>query len=973
MGVVTMEPMLRHLGVAAFISVLCVPAVAALEGGEDGEAREIIRCSAIRAGLCLHLGCGRDSAPALTAALAENSGLLVHALALDDAALARARKAIKARGMVGRAMAESIECPPLPYLNDLANLAVVEDMTALAAQGVTREEVLRVLAPGGVLCAKEGGKWTQFIKPRSPEMDEWTHPYHGADGNLVSSDKVLQLPIGLRWVGGLAVNVTGVAAVRAWVLAGGRCFTLGLNELENLDGLRGNFKKELYLSACDAFNGIPLWKLDCETEASGWDIFYNNEGPLVAAGSRVFTVKKDKVVALDAATGQIEKAWTTKYPAYRLLVADGVLLAACWEEKGAPQWQPWMPKVASGSVEAFAARSGAARWSLPVAAFKVLAAGGVAYCLVQSGIPPAEQQIIALQLQTGIELWRVPHSRITAQPNLDLTFAGPDYLVVASCKEKSSENATVVLSAADGSERWRRKGASNWTPLVDGLLWLDRRCDPETGEVKGDHPFWFYLSHGCSANKVTPRYIIEGNNIADRAGLPPKGTGRHPVLAVKPACVEGFVPANGMLYNPAKNCKCFAGSLHGSVALGPSGEWPSATDFEKPWPVEKGPAFGKLDEVPAASDDWPTYRHDPQRSGATAAQAPVMLKEIWRLQVAKPANGSLASAWQARLGSCLSAPVVAGGRVFVAGTDEGRIVALSAATGSKLWTVLLGSRVDTPPTIHKGLCLIGCHDGWVYALQAKDGELAWRSRVAPWERRLVAYGQVESVWPAVGSVLLNDNVAYATAGRTTESDGGIAVVALDPATGAAIWRKAIAPGAARTGDILVMREGSVAWRYLNFDPKTGAPVGPTAVPSSKVVGNEKGRPEGSMIDASWTVMESRLAGFAYSADGKDAHLMVWDDSHKVPAPAVATPRGQQVEAMALAGDLLVAAGRVKKANSSPTGFLWLLSTADNRKLVEVALDAPVTLDGLAIAAGQVFVSLQNGMLVCFGSAPGPVP
>ena len=39
---------------------------------------------------------------------------------------------------------------------------------------------------------------------------------------------------------------------------------------------------------------------------------------------------------------------------------------------------------------------------------------------------------------------------------------------------------------------------------------------------------------------------------------------------------------------------------------------------------------------------------------------------------------------------------------------------------------------------------------------------------------------------------------------------------------------------------------------------------------------------------------------------------------------------------------------------------------DGKRLAEFALDAPPVYDGLAVANEKVFVSLQNGMLVCFG-------
>jgi len=48
---------------------------------------------------------------------------------------------------------------------------------------------------------------------------------------------------------------------------------------------------------------------------------------------------------------------------------------------------------------------------------------------------------------------------------------------------------------------------------------------------------------------------------------------------------------------------------------------------------------------------------------------------------------------------------------------------------------------------------------------------------------VVAYDQVESVWPVTGSVLIHDGVLYCTAGRSSYLDGGMRLYALDPATG----------------------------------------------------------------------------------------------------------------------------------------------------------------------------------------------
>jgi len=44
--------------------------------------------------------------------------------------------------------------------------------------------------------------------------------------------------------------------------------------------------------------------------------------------------------------------------------------------------------------------------------------------------------------------------------------------------------------------------------------------------------------------------------------------------------------------------------------------------------------------------------------------------------------------------------------------------------------------------------------------------------------------------------------------------------------------------------------------------------------------------------------------------------------------------------------------------------LWAVSVADGRKLAEHALDAPPVFDGMAAAGGRLYVSTQNGAIVC---------
>jgi hypothetical protein len=123
------------------------------------------------------------------------------------------------------------------------------------------------------------------------------------------------------------------------------------------------------------------------------------------------------------------------------------------------------------------------------------------------------------------------------------------------------------------------------------------------------------------------------------------------------------------------------------------------------------------------------------------------------------------------------------GKIFVAAVDQHTIHALNADTGLADWTYTSGGRIDSPPTVVGELVLFGCADGWVYCLRSSDGELVWRYHAAPADDKLVSYGQIESVWPLSGSVLVRHGVAYCLAGRSLFVDGGLRLIRLNCVTG----------------------------------------------------------------------------------------------------------------------------------------------------------------------------------------------
>lgn len=494
------------------------------------------------------------------------------------------------------------------------------------------------------------------------------------------------------------------------------------------------------------------------------------------------------------------------------------------------------------------------------------------------------------------------------------------------------------------------------------------------------------------------------------------GEYRH-FAAARHSCRDGGVlPGNGMLYTFPHSCHCYP-MLRGFMGLDCSDPAESAAAEPPGKRLERGPAFGE----PAAgavgepvADDWPTLRGNPRRSGGTSAPGPDRLELVWKRALASSSTkrqqtwqeGTPEFEWQYNVGGDrLSSPVSAGQTVFVAATDEHRLEALDAAGGEPRWAFTAGGRIDTPPTIHRGLCLFGSRDGWVYCLRAEDGELVWRFRAAPSPTRILAYGQLESLGPVVGGVLVHDGLAYFCAGRHSHADGGIHVYAVEPETGKLVWH-AQPDGFTGLADLLVGDAEAEAVRMISweFDPRTGE--------------NREGRSSGTLragrlglLSDEWyeRPIALRKNGQQWSVAGETGQMLAFDEatvsgfkagSDKQPrefgrgteplagpgrlfakplegggksrgkdgkrrAWTVELPQGSQVRALVPAGERLFVAGRFK--GTDPAGHAVRIYSMDGGSLLdEYPLPAAAVYEGLAVAGDRLYVSLQDGCLLCLG-------
>jgi outer membrane protein assembly factor BamB len=772
---------------------LVIATVAGSASADSVTAEAIYKATGVRGGLVVHLGCGDGQ---LTAALRAADRYLVHGLDTDAACVAKTRELLHSKGLYGPVSADRFDGRNLPYVDELVNLLVAGDLGE-----VTADEVRRVLAPGGVAYVRQGDRWQMTVKPRPADVDEWSHFLHDASGNAVARDQRVGPPKRLRWVAGprWCRSHEIPSSVNSVVAAGGRVFTI-FDEAPS--GVYQKLPQRCNLIARDAANGVLLWKLPMRGwqpefgtgVGNRWNIHHTIPRRLIAEGDQVYVTLRfldSPVSVLDAATGEIlTEALEGTQGTDEMILSDGVLIVKITKERSVPATERIERDSLDDTLAAVDVETGKQLWRRESARVVPYALSARAGRVVYHNL----DEIVCLDAKTGSGLWRAPN-HIASTVGAASTLVVSDGVVLfhghgqapagdAANKRKIGLYLT-ALSLDDGHVLWRHRGgkgqAGACTQPTDlfvahGIVWcggsLEGR-DLRTGEVRKTLSIGELISPGhhyrCHRSKATERFLIWPKRGAEFLDLEGDGHMRHDWL--RAPCFTGLTPANGLLYVPPSQCFCYPGAkVFGFLAM--SAELADPLKPATEAHLERGSAYGGVSRGREASaEDWPMYRRDPQRSGSTKTAVPTELSRQWEVELA--CRGSQ--------------PVIVGDRLWVAEKDAHRIRCFNAASGEEVWSFTAGGRVDSAPTVDGGLVLFGCRDGSVYCLRAADGALAWRRRVAPDERQVLSYGQLESVWPIQGSVLVQNGVVYFAAGRSSFLDGGILVCGLDVESGRMLY------------------------------------------------------------------------------------------------------------------------------------------------------------------------------------------
>ena len=940
--------------------------------------------------------------------------------------------------------------------------------------GVEMAEVMRVLAPQGVVCVKDG-VWKKTVKPRPQDIDEWTHYLHGPNNNAVAQDAEVGSPRHLQWLAEPrhARSHEHLATVSVVVSAQGRLFSI----VDEGPTLAVVLPARWRLVACDAFNGLELWR----RPIGPWEPHMNwfRAGPgslarrLVAVGDRVYVTPGygRAVVAIDAATGRTVKTYQGSENAREIVCANGVLYLVLGEvdKQQAGESLPSPAGRGAGGegglkstaphdrILALDAATGNTLWSLEnddsekVMATTLAVAGDRAYF-------QNRKAVVCLDARSGRVQWRAPRASggsiswspptlvvvddvlLSADPTAPAPPEDSD-AVKPTYRNRVQTNAgeLVALSAKNGQFLWKARCYPNFMSAVnvlvaDGVVWTGQLWsvvnpgvtmarDLHTGKIvrrrTPDNPDDIVVSHHrCHRIRGTDRYLV-----LSRAGIDLLGTKSMEMEFnpwIRGTCQLGPLPCNGLLYAPPHSCACFAEAMFpGYVAT---------ADQRAPAPapgpaLEKGRAYGTIE--PAAHGDdpqaWPTYRGDAARSGATLA----------------PLSATRERAWQCHLGGRLSAER---GRRHGLRRRRRRQHGLRPGHPIGPHAVDLYSRRPRrfaphaeprlrPLRFRRWLGLLPAGRRWRVDVAFPRGAqrpagrrsravgvglAGARQRVGARGPGLVGRGtyvlsgrRVVPVPPRSGQrQVLGDDpkstnairrrprirpafsaVSTCRAPRTTSSR------ATDNTSSCGTWCSLrTGPGCqptSRTCSLLpdfwtipggTAPTGSSAPRWTRAHAggawrRTQYPQGQLLSLGRDVAcgfGRTNANKENSHVGAE----DTRFQLFAVAAEKQDRQA--WAEAHDWKS-AVRYRWRRSIpllgRAMVLAGKTLWVAGppdRVLQKNAEASaalagaegGLLWAVSAADGQALAQYKLEAPPVFDGMAASAGRLFVSLQNGRILC---------
>lgn len=955
-------------------------------------------------GIVAVIGLPADDATFVTR-LAMARQLQVYFQSNDSAQTERVLQAADAAGLLGRSVfADTGNLSQIHLSHNVADAVFVD---ASVAGETSDSEVLRVMNPNAVAVIGQ----RQLSKPRPEGTDDWSHPYHGPDNNPQSNDQLVRGSFQTQFIAEPKFSPMPEQSVAA----GGRIYK-AMGHIAH----KANQNEMLNTLLCiNAYNGTIQWRREL---SEGFLIHRNT---MVGADDALYMGDHESCKVIDGVTGQIRREikipeGISDGPVWKwMALQDDVLFALVGnlevkvetmrsDRPGLGHW-PWGmwkghdykdPRTAFGhgrTLVAIDRNSGEILWHYRDEEFLDARAmcmkNGKIYCFC------AEKFLACIDADSGKLLWKNsdddllqaigPNERaqhyITGYATTCYMKCSDRHLFFAGPQRKK----TVVASAEDGSLQWTNDVGNLQLVLREDAVYAagpqntsGLQLDYDTGTVITSFPARRACTRatGCAdsiffrASGGTVRLLTEENRA------------EH-IAPMRPPCQDGVLVSNGHLYWGPWMCGCQL-SLYGNIGLRPVGDEvivrADEADIEKQSLVVHSDVRVST-HLSVKAADWVAYRGNNARSDVSAAKVSESVKQSWSVSLLTD--------------ELPTAPVAAGDRVFVA--DRTGVVRAFDANGRETWKAYTNGPVYYPPSVANDRVFVGSADGRVYAFEAMTGRRLWTYRVAPQDRRVPVFGKLVSRWPVAGGVVVQDGTVYAAAGITHYD--GTYIVALDAVTGklqarndgSGVLSKAVNSGVSMQGNLMIVDDelrflGGGVYETARFDLET---LECRNEPRHNVTSQYR------TAFYPWYPAYGKYVSLAYKcADGNElSHDASYEGSmfgnlalnpplppgakgpNKDIAGEFLRRRGQNANkpssiwrdqanrrftSFVVNNDRLLATGHVDKSPDKP--FLVAINIADGSDLWQKELPADAVKGGTAVdSAGRIFVTLENGQLMCF--------
>ncbi|MBN2473875.1 MAG: PQQ-binding-like beta-propeller repeat protein [Pirellulales bacterium] len=1001
----------RVVHVFVFLAGLFGLALATTSGAAEvsPEAESALQQIGMRRGICAVLGLPQHGGAGLVCEVARGSELLVYFQSPDSSEVEAVRKAAAEAGLLGnRLFADAGDCRHVHLADDLAGAVLVSPSVEKAIHDA---ELLRILHPLGKAVVGE----RRLVKPVPKGVDSWSHPYHGPDNNPQSTDQLARAPYLTQFL----AEPMFCPMPEISVAAGGRVFR-AFGHIAH----KANQNAMLNTLICaNAYNGTILWT---RRLPEGFMIHRNT---MIATPKTLYLADHRSCKLIDAASGEVTDeivvpAGVSDGPVWKwMALVDGVLyalvggqeVAISTEKSNVPgmghwPWGMWQghdyanPKTNFGFGRTFLA--------LDPHTKKVLWTHRDADFFDSRGVCMRGNRIYGYSPGKFLACFDAKNGKVVYK-NADaelLKAIGPEgkaqhYVTGYStttyikCDDRfvffagPQRSRLVVARAEDGKLLWQKEHGNYQLVLRDDGIYaagpqqapsparnVGYKLDYETGKVLAELP----MRRACTRATGSVDSVFFRASGGTVRIVTATNDARH-ITPMRPPCHDGVIISDGHLFWGPWMCGCQL-SLYGHIGLAPAGDF----NFRPGVASSRLTTFAdaaSVEPLDAEHGDWPAYQGDNARSSTSATGIPRQVTHQWTFEV--PSGGFP------------SAPVAAAGLVFF-GDRQGAVRAIDAADGTLRWEAYAAGPVFFPPAIENGRLFVGSADGRVYAFEAATGRPLWTFRAAPADRWIPVYGKLISTWPVAGGVVAEDGAVYAAAGIAHYD--GTHVYALDAATGKVKWCNDTSGATSAKTQSGVSLQGSLAIRHgelrfvgggvheeARYDLATGECLNPPHdVPNAvfhtafyayypdygEYTSLDCPLPDGTSLcydityEGSWhgnlMLLPALPAGTPRPVKPVSRWGVQWRRGQG-PKTVWQQPADRLFNSLIVGGNVVLAAGHTGP-DDAKASFLSAIKAEDGSELWRKDLPGAVVKGGTAVnRQGQIFVSLESGQVLAYGS------